>query len=100
MTIDKIVLNVASDKPKTLNVTSLQLIGVFPKVFKSSSGFFILLLTPISHSKLSLKIFCSIPTWYIEIIVPKTNNKRIRNKIIFFHLLVKIKKEPNIIAPI
>ena len=77
------ILNVVSENPKILNVTSLQLIGVFPKVFKSSSGFFILLLRPISHKKLSLKIFCSIPTWYIEIIVPKTNNKKSEIKLFF-----------------
>ena len=36
---DIIVLNVASDKPKILKVTSLQLIGAFSKLFKRSSGF-------------------------------------------------------------
>ena len=40
-----------------------KLIGAFFSVFKSSSGFPILLFKSSSHNKLSLKIFCSIPTW-------------------------------------
>ena len=49
------------DKPKILKVTSWQLILVFFKLFKRSSGLSNALFCPSLQTKLSLKKPCSIP---------------------------------------
>ena len=53
----------ASDKPKTLKVTSLQLILTLLSSFKISSFDKLLFKFFTSHTKFSLKKPCSIPKW-------------------------------------